>query len=232
MATSVAEEGLDIPNVDAIIFYEPVPSEIRLIQRRGRTGRHAPGRCYLLIARGTIDIPFYKAAERKEMAMNSVLSDSKQLDLIKNYKERRKREKELLANRSIEEIISDLDNFVQSNEFKKLKDFGVTFYSDVIGLDKLKLKTSILKLKGNQEEKKKNKKMTERKIYLNHNVKTLIRIAKTYSVDGKMSLSDFKEFAEEEDIIEKKFYAHFNQACYLGYLKRSTKEVHFIKDYD
>jgi Fanconi anemia group M protein len=253
VATSVAEEGLDIPNVDAIIFYEPVPSEIRLIQRRGRTGRHAPGRCYLLIAKGTIDIPFYKAAERKEMAMNSVLSDSKQLDLcdkvnreqicfkagsnkiseldlIKNYKERRKREKELLANRSIEEIISELDNFVQSNEFKKLKDSGITFYSDVIGLDKLKLKTSILKLKGNQ--KKKNKKMTERKIYLNHNVKTLIRIAKTYSIDGKMSLSDFKEFAEEEDIIEKNFYAHFGQACYLGYLKRTANEVHFIKDYD
>ncbi len=74
--------------------------------------------------------------------------------------------------------------------------------------------------------------MTERKIYINHNVKTLIRIAKTYSVDGKMSLSEFKELAQEEDIIEKKFYAHFNQACYLGYLKRTAKEVHFIKDYD
>ncbi len=74
--------------------------------------------------------------------------------------------------------------------------------------------------------------MTERKIYLNNNVKTLIRIAKTYSVDGKMSLSDFKKYAEEEDIIEKKFYAHFNQACYLGYLKKIGKEVQFIKDYD
>ncbi|MHA1191874.1 MAG: hypothetical protein ACTSP9_06210 [Promethearchaeota archaeon] len=74
--------------------------------------------------------------------------------------------------------------------------------------------------------------MPERKIYLNNNVKTLIRIAKTYSVDGKMSLSEFKEFAEEEDIIEKKFYAHFGQACYLGYLKRVGNEVQFIKDYD
>jgi len=97
--------------------------------------------------------------------------------------------------------------FVQSNEFKKLKDSGVTFYSDVIRLDKLKLKTSILKLKGNQKEK--NKKMPERKIYLNHNVKTLINIVKTYSVDGKMSLSEFKEFAEEEEIIEKKFLCPF-----------------------
>ena len=186
--------------------------------------------------------------------MNSVLSDSKQLelcdevnrepicfkavsnkiseyDLIKNYKERRLREKELLANRSIEEIITELDNFAHSEEFKRFRDVGVTFYSDVINLDKLKLKTSILKLKRNQKEKK--KKMPERKIYLNHNVKTLIRIAKTYSVDGKISFSDFKAFAEEEDIIEKKFYAHLNQACYLGYLKRiKNKEVQFIKDYD
>jgi ERCC4-related helicase len=253
VATSVAEEGLDIPNVDAIIFYEPVPSEIRLIQRRGRTGRYGDGRCYLLIARQSIDVPFYKAAERKELAMNSVLCDSEKLDLcdninreqicfkaasnkiseydlIKNYKERRIHEKELLANRSIEEIITELDNFAHSEDFKRFKDVGVTFYSDVIRLDKLKLKTSIIKLEGKQKEK--YKKMPEKKIYLNHNVKTLIRIAKTYSVDGKMSFSDFKAFAEEESIIEKKFYAHLNQACYLGYLKKTTKEVQFIKDYD
>ncbi len=47
-----------------------------------------------------------------------------------------------------------------------------------------------------------------------------------------MSLSDFKEFAEEEDIIEKKFYAHLNQACYLGYLKRNSDTIEFIMDYD
>jgi len=37
VATSVAEEGLDIPSTDLVVFYEPVPSEIRMIQRRGRT---------------------------------------------------------------------------------------------------------------------------------------------------------------------------------------------------
>src|ERR671918_242795 len=36
VATSIAEEGLDIPEVDLVIFYEPIPSEIRYIQRRGR----------------------------------------------------------------------------------------------------------------------------------------------------------------------------------------------------
>jgi Fanconi anemia group M protein len=32
VATSVAEEGLDIPSTDLVVFYEPVPSEIRTIQ--------------------------------------------------------------------------------------------------------------------------------------------------------------------------------------------------------
>jgi len=252
IATSVAEEGLDIPNVDAIIFYEPVPSEIRLIQRRGRTGRHSPGRCYILVARETIDVPFYKAADKKETAMNWVLSHSKQLDLwksttrqkicfedgsdviseldiITNYRKRREREKELLADRSIEEIIAELDNFVQSKDFRSFKDSGVTFYSDLKKLDKINLKRGILKLKGKKEE---NTTMTGKKMYLNNNVKTLIRIAKTYSVDGKIPLTDFKEFAQEEEIIEKKFYTHFNQACHLGYLKRMANEVQFIMDYD
>nr|MDO8088387.1 helicase-related protein [Candidatus Sigynarchaeum springense] len=62
VATRIAEEGLDIPSVRSIIFYEPVPSEIRYIQRRGRTGRHEKGFVTILIARGTLDEVFYKVA--------------------------------------------------------------------------------------------------------------------------------------------------------------------------
>ena len=36
VATSVGEEGLDIPSTDLVIFYEAVPSEIRSIQRKGQ----------------------------------------------------------------------------------------------------------------------------------------------------------------------------------------------------
>ena len=53
--TSIAEEGLDIPEVDLVVFYEPIPSEIRYIQRRGRTGRKAPGRVMILATEGTAD---------------------------------------------------------------------------------------------------------------------------------------------------------------------------------
>jgi Fanconi anemia group M protein len=55
VATSIAEEGLDIPEVDLVAFYEPVPTEIRHIQRRGRTGRKNIGSVIILAAKDTID---------------------------------------------------------------------------------------------------------------------------------------------------------------------------------
>lgn len=73
VATSVAEEGLDIPSTDLVIFFEPVPSEIRTIQRRGRTGRKAVGKVIILITKGTPDEGYYWAAKRKEKRMHSEL---------------------------------------------------------------------------------------------------------------------------------------------------------------
>lgn len=73
IATSVAEEGLDIPSTDLVVFYEPVPSEIRAIQRRGRTGRKRPGKVIILITKGTPDEGYYWAAKRKEKRMRSEL---------------------------------------------------------------------------------------------------------------------------------------------------------------
>ncbi len=74
IATSVAEEGLDIPSVDLVVFYEPVPSEIRAIQRRGRTARRAPGRAVVLVARGTVDEAYLWASRAREARMRRVVS--------------------------------------------------------------------------------------------------------------------------------------------------------------
>jgi ERCC4-related helicase len=78
VASSVAEEGLDIPQVDLVVFYEPVVSEIRSIQRRGRTGRNRPGRVVVLLTKGTRDVASYWTAKRKERAMRDEVQELRQ----------------------------------------------------------------------------------------------------------------------------------------------------------
>jgi ERCC4-related helicase len=85
IATSIGEEGIDIPTTDLVLFHEPVPSEIRSIQRKGRTGRARAGRVVVLIARGTRDEAYYWISERKEKTMQRQLQDlSGQFEAILN----------------------------------------------------------------------------------------------------------------------------------------------------
>jgi Fanconi anemia group M protein len=74
VATSIAEEGLDIPEVDLVVFYEPIPSEIRHIQRRGRTGRKNIGSVLILATKDTIDQRYLDVSRKKIQKMNSILS--------------------------------------------------------------------------------------------------------------------------------------------------------------
>ena len=69
VATSIGEEGLDIPKVDLVIFFEPIPSAIRSIQRRGSTGRQDKGRVIILMAQGTRDESYRWVAHHKEKKM-------------------------------------------------------------------------------------------------------------------------------------------------------------------
>ncbi len=69
VATSVAEEGLDIPSTDLVVFFEPIPSEIRSIQRKGRTGRKHAGRVVILMAKGSKDEAYHWSSNRKERDM-------------------------------------------------------------------------------------------------------------------------------------------------------------------
>ncbi|MEW6528657.1 MAG: DEAD/DEAH box helicase family protein [Candidatus Micrarchaeota archaeon] len=75
VASSIGEEGLDIPAVDAVIFYEPIPSEIRSIQRRGRAGRFKEGQVYILITRGTRDEYFHWASINREKRMKHIIKN-------------------------------------------------------------------------------------------------------------------------------------------------------------
>jgi ERCC4-related helicase len=69
VSTSIGEEGLDIPKVDLVVFYEPIPSAIRHIQRRGRTGRQEEGRVIVLLAKNTRDEGYRWSAHHKEKRM-------------------------------------------------------------------------------------------------------------------------------------------------------------------
>lgn len=94
LSTSVAEEGIDIPAVDLVILYEPVPSEVRMIQRRGRTGRKCSGRVKVLITNGTRDEGYYWASVNKERRMKHQLIDPDVLEeLNSNAIERMENEK-------------------------------------------------------------------------------------------------------------------------------------------
>ncbi|VVC04043.1 putative ATP-dependent RNA helicase [Candidatus Burarchaeum australiense] len=75
VASSIGEEGLDIPSVDCVVFYEPVPSEIRSIQRRGRAGRAKAGKVIFLITKGTRDEVAYWVAKKKEKRMKRIVAE-------------------------------------------------------------------------------------------------------------------------------------------------------------
>jgi Fanconi anemia group M protein len=73
VATSIGEEGLDIPSVDAVVFYEPIPSEIRSIQRKGRAGRLKFGEVITLVAKDTKDEMYLMVSRMREKRMRDIL---------------------------------------------------------------------------------------------------------------------------------------------------------------
>ena len=78
VCTSIGEEGLDIPEMDLALFYEPVPSGIRSVQRRGRVGRQKIGKIVFLITRDTRDEAYYWTAKKKEQSMHKTLHGMQQ----------------------------------------------------------------------------------------------------------------------------------------------------------
>lgn len=78
VSTSIGEEGLDIPEVNIVIFYEPIPSAIRKIQRAGRTARLMSGKLIILMTKGTVDEVYHWAAYHKERKMYGILNTMKE----------------------------------------------------------------------------------------------------------------------------------------------------------
>ena len=93
VSTSVGEEGLDIASTDMVVFYEPIPSEIRTIQRRGRTGRKNSGEVHVLVATGTRDEVFERTSEKKEELMKERLGKINDILMKKGSPSNRKQMK-------------------------------------------------------------------------------------------------------------------------------------------
>ena len=55
-----------------MLFRSNVPSSVRFIQRRGRTGRKDTGKLVVLIAKNTIDETYYWIGRRKMTAAKSM----------------------------------------------------------------------------------------------------------------------------------------------------------------
>ena len=87
VATSVGEEGLDIPSTDVVVFYEPVSSAIRLIQRRGRTGRNRPGKVFIFVTKGSRDEAALWSSKGQEQKMHDLFSKGRIEIDIPNSKE-------------------------------------------------------------------------------------------------------------------------------------------------
>jgi len=89
VATSVGEEGLDVPSASMVLFYEPVSSAIRTIQRRGRTARERSGSVHVLVANDTRDVHVLHASRNREKRMHSVLGRMRLETPLGSYKVRK-----------------------------------------------------------------------------------------------------------------------------------------------
>jgi ERCC4-related helicase len=90
VSSSIGEEGLHVPDVDLVVFYEAVPSEIRAIQRKGRTGRTMRGSVIVLLAEGTVDEAYFYSSLRREKIMKSMVSTPKEGEPKPSRREPRK----------------------------------------------------------------------------------------------------------------------------------------------
>ena len=84
VATSVAEEGLDIGDVNLIISYDCLSSPIRMVQRLGRTGRAGEGKVIILISKGEEEKKVVQSKANSKIIMNVLKKESQKRAAYKN----------------------------------------------------------------------------------------------------------------------------------------------------
>jgi Fanconi anemia group M protein len=112
IATQVGEEGLDISASDAVVFYDNVPSAIRFVQRKGRTGRKNPGKIVIFLTEGSSDEAYYWIAVRREKTMREFI-------------------RSLQAESQIDVKQETLSTYVEREKFLEEKDLAVKVFADL-----------------------------------------------------------------------------------------------------
>ncbi|RZN61254.1 MAG: DEAD/DEAH box helicase [Methanonatronarchaeia archaeon] len=88
VSTRIGEEGIDIPLTSLVVFYEPVPSAVRLIQRKGRTARDGKyGRVIVLIMKNSQDEAYYWKSQRGQKKMYKIAYQLKNELTNQNHRE-------------------------------------------------------------------------------------------------------------------------------------------------
>lgn len=215
ISTSVAEEGIDIPAVDLVILYEPVPSEIRMIQRRGRTGRKSSGRMKVLITKNTIDEGYYWTSVRRESRMKTQLATQEAIEELKlnaaekieterNVKVLGKKEKVIVEDHISSDIEDSLDEETIDEDIEEID----LENENEIKLEEIKEKEEEKSLEDSiYEELAKNPQNQELVVYVDSREgnSKVIRALDTIGVKVKvntMSVADYQ--VSEEVAIERK----------------------------
>ena len=215
ISTSVAEEGIDIPAVDLVILYEPVPSEIRMIQRRGRTGRKSSGRMKVLITKNTIDEGYYWTSVRRESRMKTQLATQEAIEELKlnaaekieterNVKVLGKKEKVIVEDPISSDIEDSLDEETIDEDIEEID----LENENEIKLEEIKEKEEEKSLEDSiYEELAKNPQNQELVVYVDSREgnSKVIRALDTIGVKVKvntMSVADYQ--VSEEVAIERK----------------------------
>jgi len=138
ISTNIGEEGLDIPEVDLVVFYEPIPSSIRSIQRKGRTGRQSKGKIIILMAKNTRDETYHWTALNKEKKMYSLLrkiNDNISLEKQPTLKSFSNNDKlKIIVDHRERNIVNELKEIDMDVELKDLK-AGDFVLSDKVGIE-------------------------------------------------------------------------------------------------
>jgi len=106
--------------VDLVVFYEPVASDVRLIQRKGRTGRDAPGKVIILTTDKTADEAYLWAGMRREKKMRRLVRKLTAVDIESRKEER------ALATADSPSATPDAETTEAGPRQRTLGDFGRT----------------------------------------------------------------------------------------------------------